>query len=124
MTLNNHYRLVSVLLILASLMGLAGAVMMGLLMSAFACDNPPHGDSMICYVIGGGFFLILALFLALPPLWAAIGLLRYKAKSRRLALICAGVLCVLFIPIGTIAGAYILYVLLKLDPDQKFFGQV
>lgn len=122
MTLTNHYRLAGVLLILASLLGLAGAVFMGLLMAAFACDNPPHGDHTICYVVGGGFFLVITLFLALPPLLAAIGLLRRKLKARRLALICAGALGVLFIPIGTVAGGYILYVLLKLDPDKKFFG--
>ena len=78
---------------------------------------------MICLMIGGGFFIILSLLLGLPPLRAAIGLWQRNAKSRRLALICAGVLCVLFIPIGTLAGGYMLYVLLKIDPEQTYFTE-
>ena len=121
MTLTQHYRIAVTLLALAGLVGFAGCVMVSLLMTAFACDNPPGGDTTICFIVGGGFLLLSALCLALPPWLAAAGLFRRRAGYRRLALICAVAMCVLFIPIGTFAGGYILYVLLKLDPSGTYF---
>ena len=122
MTLTKHYRLIAILLFCASLLALACSAIFGLLMGVFACDNPPNGDVTICLVFGGGAILIGSLLLALSPLWAAVGLFKRNLKSRRLALICAGVLCVMFIPIGTIAGSYMLYVMLKLDSEKKYFA--
>ena len=121
MTLSKHYRIIGILLIVLSLIALAGSVMVGLLMGAFACDHPPGGDMTICFVFGGGTILFGFLMLALPPLLTAIGVFRRNPKMRRRVIICSIVFCLLFIPIGTIAGAYMLYVMLKLDPDGTYF---
>lgn len=122
MSLTTHYRIVAVLLIAMSLLALSASAVMGLLMGAFACDNPPGGDTTICLVVGGGFILFGALILALPPLWTAIGILRRQRKMRQRAQIMAAIACILFIPIGTIAGLYMFYVIRRLDPDGNYFS--
>lgn len=121
MRLTNHYRMIVILLLLTAVLATAGCVMMGLLMGTFACDHPPNGTMTLCFVIGGGFLLVSLLLFALPPLWLAVGIARRQAPFRRRALMGAVVLGIVLIPIGTLAGGYMLFVMLKLDPEGRYF---
>ncbi len=66
------------------------------------------------------FIGVLVIGLAIPALVAGIGLLAHKAWARVLGII-VSVFMVLNIPMGTLVGAYALYVLMQ-DAATRYFS--
>ncbi|UCG61488.1 MAG: hypothetical protein JSV52_14410 [Candidatus Zixiibacteriota bacterium] len=62
-------------------------------------------------------FSILAVFVGVPQIVGAIGLLLRKHWARVLIAI-IGVLCLVDFPFGTGLGVYTFWVLLRMDPEQ------
>lgn len=97
--------------ILAALIVLFGTILPGII----------SGDRealVILSTIGVSVAFFLVIF-SLPGLIGGIWLLRYKQWARYLSLVLA-VIDLMFIPIGTVAGAYMIWVLVQ-DQTAKLF---
>jgi hypothetical protein len=115
-----HVRIVALLFVGLSALGLLGAVissiLFGVLANAVAASEPfdrrPFGLTGLA--LSGALAL-----LALPPLVAGIGLLRARPWARVLGILVGAALLVYF-PYGTIVGLYALWALFRVPaPASK-----
>ena len=125
--MQTHVKVLAVLFIVLSAFGVLGALA---LMAVFggaagivgaAADSEGAAIALPIIGITGTLLTIFLLVLSLPGLIAGFGLLSFKPWARILSI----VLCALHlinIPIGTIFGAYGLWVLLSKDSEQLFSG--
>jgi hypothetical protein len=108
-----------VLLALLLMVGIGGAA--GLV----ASGSDPEAAAAIPFIGMLGSIAVFAMLVtSLPGIFAGIGLLKFKSWGRILGIVlCA--LCLLGFPLGTIFGAYGLWVLLSKDTERLFQpGQV
>jgi hypothetical protein len=84
--------------------------------AAVAVEDPVA--PRVLFVVGTAVGLLMAL-LSLPGIAAGFGLLKRRSWGRILAL-AVGILNLLNVPIGTIIGAYTLYVLLQPEATAYF----
>ncbi len=125
--MQTHVKVLAVLFIVLSAFGVLGALA---LMAVFggaagivgaAADSEGAAIALPILGITGTLLTTFLLVLSLPGLIAGFGLLSFKPWARILSI----VLCALHlinIPIGTIFGAYGLWVLLNKDSEQLFSG--
>ena len=119
-----HVKVVAVLFIALSAIGVLGALALMLLFGVAAGSVGVSGDpdaALALPIIGavGTGLVIFLLVLSLPGLITGWGLLKFKSWARILGIVlCA--LNLINIPIGTIFGAYGLWVLLNGETEQLF----
>ena len=119
-----HVKVVAVLFIALSAIGVLGALALMLVFGVAAGSVGVSGDpdaALALPIIGavGTGLVIFLLALSLPGLITGWGLLKFKSWARILGIVlCA--LNLINIPIGTIFGAYGLWVLLNGETEQLF----
>ena len=119
-----HVKVLAVLFIALSAIGVLGALALMLLFGVAAGSVGVSGDpdaALALPIIGavGTGLVIFILALSLPGLITGWGLLKFKSWARIVGIVlCA--LNLINIPIGTIFGAYGLWVLLNAETEQMF----
>ncbi len=114
--MKTHIKVVGWLYILFSLMGILTAAIVVL---AVVGGGMISGDELAIRItalvaaITGGIIVIFSL----PGLFVGAGLLAMKAWARVLAIVLA-LLNLLIVPIGTLFGAYTLYVMLDKESEE------
>ncbi len=99
------------LLVMGGTAGLVGA----------AADGPDAAIAIPVLGIAGAALGMFFVVFALPGLVAGYGLLHYKPWARILGIVLSA-LSLINIPIGTLVGAYGLWVLLNKDTERLFDG--
>src|SRR5258708_24886984 len=118
-----HVRVLGVLYIALSALGLFGALFMSLIFGVASgivgANAEPHEVAIALPIIGltGTMLVVFLVIISLPALIAGIGLLKFRPWARILAIVMA-VINLLHIPIGTIVGIYRLCVLFHKDTDR------
>jgi hypothetical protein len=126
--MRQHVTILGVLYIVLGVMGILGALFVLLIFGGAAgvvgtvAQQEPDAEIAvpILAVVGLGLCLFL-LILSIPGIVAGIGLLKFRPWARIFALILS-VLNLLHIPLGTIVGAYGLWVLLSSETEAIFRG--
>ena len=123
--MSTHVKVLGVLFVALSALFLIGAVFLGVAMGSAAgivgAAADPEDAALAIPIIGiaGMWLVTLLVVLALPGLLTGVGLLYLKPWARILGIVlCA--LKLVVIPLGTLVGAYGLWVLLSKDTDQLF----
>lgn len=123
-SMREHVRILGILHIvfgvLGLLIGLVLFAVFGAGAMAIAMDGDP--DSAAAAPIMGGIGLLVCGLIAvfsIPGIAAGIGLLKYKAWARILALVISA-LNILSVPIGTALGIYGFWVLLQQETEAMF----
>jgi hypothetical protein len=120
-----HVKVLGILLIVLSAFGVLAALLLMLIFGGAvgvvgaAADSP---DAAIAIPIIGAVGIGLVIFLlalSLPGLIAGFGLLSLKPWARTLGIVVSA-LNLIHIPVGTILGAYGLWVLLSKETEQLF----
>lgn len=114
--MEGHVKAVAIIHIISGaillLIGLAGLFLFGGI-AAIVSQNAPSDDARVAVpilgLIGGLAFLFFLIF-SLPDIAAGIGLLRFAEWARILTIVIS-ILDLMIVPIGTIIGAYSLWVL-------------
>jgi hypothetical protein len=123
--MTTHVKVLGVVFIVLSALGLLAAFMVAAVFSVAGLATAAAGaadDSAIALPIIGLAGTALSGFLfatSLPGFVAGIGLLNFKPWARTLAIVLSAI-NLINIPLGTIAGAYGLYVLLSEDGARLF----
>jgi hypothetical protein len=127
--MQTHVKVLGVLSLAVSALFLAAALLLLLILGGTAgivgATADPQ-DSAIAIPVLGIAGTALALFLgvfSIPGLAAGYGLLNYKRWARVLGIVLSA-LNLINIPLGTILGAYGLWVLLNRDTERLFDGPV
>ena len=117
--MEKHVTAVGVLNIGYGLLGvLIGVVLFGTLAgTGLLVDNDPTGRGFLI-ACGTGAGLLMAL-LSAPDIVGGIGVLMRKRWARILQMISA-VVSLFVVPVGTVVGAYTLWVLLQDETEQLF----
>lgn len=126
--METHVKVVAVLNIVLGCLGLLGALVVllifggtvGLVQSQAGLEPEAGLAAGIVGLIGGAIFLI-ALVLSLPCLLGGFGLLKRREWARILVIVLSA-FNLINIPIGTVIGAYGLWVLLSRQ-TQPLFAQ-
>ncbi len=114
-----HVTVVAWLHILESILYIGGAILIMAFFSGIGLmsDEPKAlGILTVVGLCGGGFLLLFGI----PVLLAGWGLLKQEYWARVLAMVLA-ILGLFLFPIGTIIGAYVLWVLTS-EPAAAYFG--
>ena len=125
--MNTHVKVLGVLYIAISTLGLMLALFMGLIFgtaSGVVGMNADSRDAAIALpIIGlaGTMLVVFLVALALPGLVAGVGLLQLRPWGRILGIVVA-ILHLIHIPFGTLVGIYGLWVLLNKDTERLFSG--
>ena len=125
--MNTHVKVLGVLYIALSTLGLMLALFMGLIFgtaSGVVGMNADSRDAAIALpIIGiaGTMLVVFLVALALPGLVAGVGLLQLRPWGRILGIVVA-ILHLIHIPFGTVVGIYGLWVLLNKDTERLFSG--
>jgi len=120
-----HVKVLGVVFIVLSALGILAAFLVAAVFSVAGLATGAAGaggDSAIALPIIGLAGTALSAFLfatSVPGFVAGIGLLNYKPWARTLAIVLSAINLINF-PLGTIAGAYGLYVLLSDDGARLF----
>jgi hypothetical protein len=120
-----HVRVLGVLYIVLSALGLLGALFMSLIFGVASgivgANAEPHEVAIALPIIGltGTMLVVFLVIISLPALIAGIGLLKFRPWARILAIVMA-VINLIHIPIGTIVGIYGLWVLFNKDTERLF----
>ena len=128
-TMNTHVKVLAVLYIALSALGLLFAVVIVIGVGGAAGivgTAADAGDAAIAIPIMGMAGTIAVAFLlvtCLPGLITGLGLLSFKPWARILAIVLSAI-NLINIPIGTILGAYGLWVLLSKDTERLFSPSV
>jgi len=82
------------------------------------------GDHQAMFITGavGAAIACFLIIIALPGIFAGVGLLKMQPWARIVAII-VGVLHILSFPLGTALGVYTLWVLLNAETEAMFRGQ-
>jgi hypothetical protein len=125
--MNTHVKVLGVLYIALSTLGLMLALFMGLIFgtaTGVVGMNADSRDAAIALpIIGlaGTMLVVFLVALALPGLVAGVGLLQLRPWGRILGIVVA-ILHLIHIPFGTLVGIYGLWVLLNKDTERLFSG--
>jgi hypothetical protein len=116
--MDKHVTFVAVINIALGFLGIfVGLVVFGVLIGAGIISQDPEAMKITTIVgIAVASFLILT---SIPEIIGGFGLLKRRPWARVLILVIA-VLDLLFIPIGTLIGIYVLWVLLQEDTAKLF----
>ena len=121
--MQTHVKVVGVLYIVLSALGLLVALGVGAMfgIAGIAGAAADSEDAIALPILGltGGLVTTFLVALALPGLIAGFGLLAYKSWARILAIVLSA-LQLLGFPFGTIFGIYALWVLLNKDTERLF----
>ena len=127
--MQTHVKVLGVLFIALSAMGLCAAIFFLFFMGAAAMSvhagADPHDAAIALPIIGavGSAMFVFILLLSLPGIIVGIGLLKFLPWAR----VAGIVLCVLnliSIPFGTLLGIYGLWVLFNKDTETLFTSPV
>lgn len=124
--MQTHVRVVAALNIAFGALGLLGALVVLLvfggtagLVSTQEGVAPEAGIAAgVVGLVGGAIFLVV-LVLSLPCLIGGLGLLKYREWARILVIVLSALMLII-IPIGTVVGAYGLWVLLSRNTQPLF----
>ena len=122
--MQTHVKVVAVLFIVLSALGVLAALGLGAMFSiasiaGAAADSEDAAIALPILAISGTALTIFLLALSLPGLIAGFGLLQFKPWARILAIVLCAIQLI-NIPVGTILGAYGLWVLLNKDTERLF----
>jgi hypothetical protein len=123
--MDTHVKVVAVLYIVISAFSVLAAIVIMVALGGAAgivgATAEPEEVAIALPVLGitGVALSIFLIALSLPGLIAGFGLLNYKSWARILGIVLAA-LQLINIPIGTIFGAYALWVLLSKDTERLF----
>lgn len=123
--MDQHLKIVAYLLIAFGILTLLGAVCLlavGLGVGGLGGAAAEDADGALGALFGGGIVIAVGVFvglLAIPNIIAGRGLLNRRPWARTLAIVLS-VIGLLNFPIGTIVGAYSLWVLLN-DETRRLF---
>jgi hypothetical protein len=126
--MQTHVKVLAVLFIVFSALGVLAAVALLVIFGASAgivgAAADPGEAALAIPIIGlaGTGLVIFLLMVSLPGLVAGLGLLKLKSWARILGIVLCAINLVNF-PMGTIFGAYGLWVLLNKETEQMFSGQ-
>jgi hypothetical protein len=125
--MQTHVKVLGILYLVVSALSLLGAAFLLLVMGGAAgivgAAADPQ-DAAIAIPVLGIAGTALAMFLgvfALPGLLTGYGLLNYRPWARILGIVLSA-LSLINIPVGTLMGAYGLWVLLSKDTERLFEG--
>jgi hypothetical protein len=124
--MTTHVKVLGVLYIVLSGLGVCAALFMGLLFGTaggVVAANADHDAAAALPFIGlaGSALVIFLLAVSLPGLITGIGLLKFQPWARIVGIVLAAI-NLINIPIGTILGAYGLWVLLNKETERLFTG--
>src|SRR5258708_11139179 len=120
-----HVKVLGVLYIALSALGLLGALFLSLIFGVASgivgANAEPHEVAIALPIIGltGTMLVVFLLIISLPGLIAGIGLLRFRPWARILAIVMA-VLNLIHIPFGTLLGIYGPSGVFNKDPKRPF----
>jgi hypothetical protein len=122
--MQTHVKVVGVLYIVLSALGLLVALGVGAMfgiagIAGAAADSEDAALALPIIGLTGGVVTVFLIAMALPGLVAGFGLLAYKSWARILAIVLAA-LQLLGFPFGTIFGIYVLWVMLNKDTERLF----
>ncbi|MGH6914305.1 MAG: hypothetical protein ACREH3_11440 [Geminicoccales bacterium] len=123
--MDTHVKVLGVLYIAFSALGVLGALFLMLTLGGAAgivgVAAPPEDAAIALPIIGitGMALVMMLLALSLPGLVTGWGLLNYKSWARILGLVLA-VINLFNIPFGTALGIYALWVLLNKETERLF----
>jgi len=124
--MESHVKIVAVLNMIFGGMGLLAALVVLIVFGGTAgvvgsqADKAPDAEvaAGILAIIGGAIFVV-ALVVSLPCIIAGLGLLKYREWARILTIVLSA-FNLLAIPLGTVIGAYSLWVLLSRQTQALF----
>jgi len=120
-----HVKVLGVLYILVSALGLLAALFLMLAVGAatgiVATAAEPHDAAIALPIIGisGTALVVFLVLVSAPGLIAGIGILKFRPWSRILG-IALSAINLIHIPFGTLLGIYGLWVLLNRDSERIF----
>jgi hypothetical protein len=123
--MRTHVKVLGVLFIALSALGLLAALFLGLLFgtaSGLVGLRADANDAAIALpIIGlaGTMLVVFLIALSVPGLVAGLGLLKFRPWARILAIVMS-VINLIHIPLGTIVGIYGLWVLFNKDTETLF----
>lgn len=123
-----HVKVLAVLYLVLSALGVLGALFMMMMFGVAAGSVGLSGDpdaamaAPIITLIGSGFVIFL-LIVSIPGLVLGWGLLQLKPWARILGIVLCAI-NLINIPIGTVLGAYGLWVLLNAETERLFSSSV
>ena len=127
MNLTTHVKVLGVLYIALSAIGVAAALFLilalGTASSIVGLNAEPADAAVALPIIGiaGSALVVFLLALSLPGLIVGIGLLKL-ASWARIAGIVLAIIHLINIPVGTALGIYALWVLFNKDTERLFTG--
>jgi hypothetical protein len=124
--MRQHVTVLGVLYIVLGAMGMIGAFVILLVFGGAAgivgtvAEQEPGAEIAVPIVaaVGLGLFVLITI-LSVPGIIAGIGLIKFRPWARILALVLSAI-NLLQIPLGTIVGAYGLWVLLSTETEAVF----
>ncbi len=124
--MTTHVKVLGVLYIVLSGLGVCAALFLGLIFGTaggVVAANADADAAVALPIIGlaGTALVIFLLAISLPGLITGIGLLKFKPWARIVGIVLAAI-NLINIPLGTILGAYGLWVLLNKDTERLFTG--
>jgi hypothetical protein len=125
--MTTHVKVLAVLYIALSALGLCAALFLGLALGAaggiVAANADANATAIALPIIGfaGSALVVFLLALSLPGIITGIGLLKMQPWARIVGIVLA-VIHLIHIPLGTIVGVYGLWVLLNKDTERLFSG--
>jgi hypothetical protein len=124
--MTTHVKVLGVLYIVLSGLGVCAALFLGLIFGTaggVVAANADADAAVALPIIGlaGTALVIFLLAISLPGLITGIGLLKFKPWARIVGIVLAAI-NLINIPLGTILGAYGLWVLLNKDTERLFSG--
>ena len=125
--MSTHVKVLGVLFIAFSALGILGALFLMIAMGGAAgivgAAADPEEAALALPIIGlaGTALVGFLLIVSLPGLVTGFGLLSYKPWARIVGIVLA-VLQLLHFPLGTVFGIYALWVLLNKETEQLFAG--
>jgi hypothetical protein len=125
--MTTHVKVLGVLFIALSALGICAALFMGLVFGAVtgavAADGGSDAAVALPFIgLAGTALTVFLLAISLPGLIAGIGLLNFKPWARIVAIVLCAI-NLINIPFGTIMGIYGLWVLLNKETEALFSGR-
>ena len=126
--MTTHVKVLGVLYIVLSGLGVCAALFLGLLFGTAGGVVAANADADAAVALpfiglAGTALVIFLLAISLPGLITGIGLLKFKPWARIVGIVLAAI-NLINIPLGTILGAYGLWVLLNKDTERLFSSGV
>lgn len=124
--MTTHVKVLGVLYIVLSGLGVCAALFLGLVFGTaggVVAANADADAAVALPIIGlaGTALVIFLLAISLPGLITGIGLLKFQPWARIVGIVLAAI-NLINIPLGTILGAYGLWVLLNKETERLFSG--